>query len=108
MNRFFFSAALAAVTLAAGAAAAQSDQMVVNVADLNLSTHQGAAVALKRIDNAAAKFCGGSDSERDIGRLLEQQKCVAQMTDKAVGKLDTVLASRTPQPTILVASRSGH
>lgn len=109
MNRYSFTAALAALTLASGAAFAQTtDQMVVNVGDLNLSSPQGASIALKRIDNAAVKFCGG-ETERDIGRMLEQQKCVARMTDKAVTKLDTAVASAHGQPpSIIVASRSGR
>jgi len=109
MTRLTFTAAFAALSLASGAAFAQPDQMIVRVGDLNLSTPQGAAVALQRIDSAATQFCGG-EPQREIGRLLEQHKCVARMTDLAVGKLDSVRVTQlhSRQPTIVVASRAAH
>lgn len=109
MVRYSFIAALAALSLASGAAFAQSsDQMVVRVGDLNLSTAQGAAIAHSRIDNAAAKFCGG-DLSRDIDQRLEQQKCVAHMTGQADSQLKVLVATaRTPQNGIIVASRTGR
>ncbi|HSV03007.1 MAG TPA: UrcA family protein [Phenylobacterium sp.] len=108
MNRYSFTAAVAALSLASGAAFAQTaDQMVVKLGDLNLGTPQGSAVALKRIDNAATQFCGG-DLSRDIGRRLEQQKCASQMTAQAVTKLNVLQASTGAHPSIIVASRTAR
>ena len=109
MPRLTFAAAIAALSLASGAASAQSAQMIVRVGDLNLSTQQGAAVALQRIDTAAVQFCGG-EPQREIGRLFEQHKCIARMTDMAVQKLDSVRVTQlhSPQSTIVVASGGAH
>lgn len=109
MIRYSFTAALAALSLASGAAFAQTpDQMVVKVGDLNLATSQGAEIAHKRIDNAATQFCGGNLSQ-DIGQRLEQQKCVAHMSGQADSQLKVLVASaRNPQNGIIVASRSGR
>lgn len=109
MNRYAFTAALAALTLTSGAAFGQTaDQMIVKVGDLNLGTAPGVVIAHSRIDNAAAKFCGGELS-RDIDQRLEQQKCVAHMTGQADSQLKVLVATaRTPQNGIIVASRTGR
>ena len=109
MNRYNFSAAIAAIILAAGAASAQTvDQMVVKVGDLNLGTSQGEAIALKRINVAATQFCGGELS-RDFGQRIEQQKCQSHMTGQAVSKLNVLVAAATLQPTgYIVATRAGR
>jgi len=109
MIRYSFTAALAALSLASGAAFAQTtDQMVVKVGDLNLATSLGAAIAHRRIDNAASKFCGG-DLSRDLGQRLEQQKCVAHMSGQADSQLKVLVASaRNPQNGAIVASRFGR
>lgn len=105
MTRYAFSAVLAALSLASGAAFAQTtDQMVVKVGDLNLSSTQGATIARQRIDAAATQFCGG-EPERDLGRRMQQNKCVAQMTGEALRQLDTVIAANTAAKYV-VASRS--
>jgi UrcA family protein len=110
MTRYSILAAFLATTaLAAGAAQAQNDIMVVRVGDLNVASTQGAQVALQRIKSAAAQFCSDRDS-RDLGRIAQHRACEARMVGKAVRSLDApvVTALHAPSPAILLASRATH
>ena len=109
MNRIIkVAAAAAALSLAgvAGAASAQSVKegiMIVRVGDLNTSSHQGAEVALRRIKNAAAQFCG--PQTRDLATTYEQRRCTERMTRKAVSSLNApmVTALYAPHESIQLA-----
>jgi UrcA family protein len=107
MTRYFFGAALAALTLACGASAyAQTpsdrqDVMVVRLSDLDTSHQAGAESALRRIKTAAAKFCG-SDGTKDIARRWEEERCATRMTGKAVQSLGS------SQVTELFLTNGGH
>ena len=108
MTRFSILAALVATTvLAAGAAQAQNDIMVVRVGDLNVASTQGAQVALQRIKSAAAQFCSDADS-RDLGRLAEHRSCETRMIGKAVRSLDApvVTALYAPSSNFRLASQA--
>lgn len=91
MFRYYFGAALAALSLtAAGAAGAQptspQDVMVVRLSDLDMNHSPGAQTALRRIKSAAKQFCT-EDSSLDLGRRFQEQKCIMRMTSKAVDAL---------------------
>jgi UrcA family protein len=91
MIRYFFGAALAALTLSATVASAQpapqpQDVMVVRLSDLDTGHAAGAQAALRRIRSAANRFCG-EDGSRDLGRHFEQQRCADRMVTKAVDAL---------------------
>jgi UrcA family protein len=110
MNRYSILAAFLATTLlAAGAAQAQNDIMVVRVGDLNVASTQGAQVALHRIKTAAAQFCSDGDS-RDLGRIAEHRSCEARMVGKAVRSLDApvVTALYAPTSSFRLASETTH
>ena len=110
MTRYSILAAfLATSVLTAGAAQAQNDIMVVRLGDLNVSSTQGAQVALRRIQSAASQFCSDGDS-RNLGRIAEHRACEARMVGKAVRSLDApvVTALYAPTSTILLASRTTH
>ena len=97
MNRYFLGAALAAMSLIAGAASAQpsterQDVMVVRLSDLDTSHAAGAQSALHRIKAAAIKFCG-DDGQRDLNRRFEEERCVTRMTGKAVTSLGSTQVS---------------
>lgn len=110
MTRYSILAAFLATTvLTAGAAQAQNDIMVVRIGDLNVASTQGAQVALRRIQSAAAQFCSDGDS-RDLGRIAEHRSCQTRMVAKAVRSLDApvVTALYAPSPTFRLASEATH
>ncbi|MDB5426052.1 MAG: hypothetical protein JWR47_2962 [Phenylobacterium sp.] len=110
MTRYSILAAFMATTvLAAGAAQAENDIMVVRVSDLNVASTQGAQVALQRIKSAASQFCSDADS-RDLGRIAQHRSCEARMIGKAVRSLDApvVTALYAPPSTFRLASEATH
>jgi UrcA family protein len=98
MTRYFFGAALAAVSLICGSqacaqpASQRQDVMVVRLSDLDTTHAPGAEVALRRIKSAAIKFCG-FDSDRSLERRYEEQDCVSRMSTKAVQSLGSTEVS---------------
>jgi UrcA family protein len=108
MTRYSILAAFLATTvLTAGAAQAQNDIMVVRIGDLNVSSTQGAQVALHRIKSAAAQFCSDADS-RDLGRIAQHRACETRMVGKAVRSLDApvVTALYAPSSSFRLASET--
>jgi UrcA family protein len=97
MNRIIQTAIAAAALGLAGLAGAASagpigqDQMVVKVGDLNTHTPAGANSALRRIKNTAEAFCGGRQT--DLQSAIRHQRCVKEMTGKAVAKLDAPMVT---------------
>ena len=90
-------AALLAATATAGARAAQPNPDVltvrVPVADLNLASQQGAAVALRRIRRAAGSICGGQPAAAELKRLALYDSCMRSTVSKAVASLDNPLVT---------------
>jgi UrcA family protein len=92
-------AALASIGFAgaslAAPAAANPDQMsvAVGVGDLNLATQPGAAVALRRIHNAAQSICGPAPDIKDLERTADYRGCVAASMGPAVASLNNPLVT---------------
>jgi UrcA family protein len=110
MTRIGIGAALIAVSLlSVTAAKAETDTMVVHMGDLNVTSSQGAEVALRRIKNAAMLFCGDYD-KITFTRRIEHQRCEMQMTDQAVSSLNapTVTALYKGRSSIQLANRDAH
>jgi UrcA family protein len=88
-------AALAALTLIAGPALAQSAsvgdepprQAAVTYADLNLNTADGRAILVARIHRAAEAVCGPEPDSRDLKRLPPYRQCMKQSVDTAVAAI---------------------
>jgi UrcA family protein len=97
MNRIIQTAIAAAAlgfTGLAGAASAEGfgqDQMTVRVGDLNTHSQAGATSALRRIKNAANAFCGPQPIQ--LQGVVAHQRCVKEMTGKAVAKLDAPMVT---------------
>src|ERR1700751_4254189 len=86
MKRAILCAALGA-SLAAGAATAawsEDGQMRVPLGDLNMTTPEGAHVALARIELSAADFCDANAGRQSLERSKYVDRCVADMTRKSV------------------------
>ena len=103
------AAALALFALCGGEAVAKSDApevMVVRLSGLDLGSAAGAAIALRRIERSAVRFCGWADP-RDIRRTQVWKACVADMTQAGVETLDAprVTALHDARPPILLARR---
>jgi UrcA family protein len=90
-------AALLAAAVTAAAHAAQPDPDVVTVrvfvADLNLASLQGAAVALRRIRQAAGAICGEQPSTMDLKRLALYHACMRSTVSQAVASLNNPLVT---------------
>jgi UrcA family protein len=109
MNRYHFGVGLLALSfLCAGAASAKEDLMIVRVSDLNVASQPGAEVALRRIKNASAQFCGGDGDYTNLDRRSEQKACARIMTTKAVRVLNApmVTALYAPRGAVELASRA--
>jgi len=90
-------AALLAAVVAAGANAAQPNPdavtVRVSVADLNLASQQGAAVALRRIRRAAGSICGEQPAAVDLKRRALYDSCMRSTVGKVVASLDNPLVT---------------
>ncbi len=103
MNTQFGLAALAAVTLVAGPALAQSAQnddaarrMAVSYADLKLDTAAGQTELMGRIHHAAEMVCGPSPDLHQVKAVMAFKRCMKQSTDTAVAAI--------PQPSQLAGA----
>jgi UrcA family protein len=96
----------AVLLLAPGMAKAAEDSMVVRLGDLNVASDAGAQAALRRIRDAADRFCGGR-GERSLRTQLAVGACRGEMVGKAVARLDapSVTALHQGQHTIRLARR---
>lgn len=87
-------------------AQAETGTMTVRVDDLNLTSNRGAAIALRRVDQAARVFCGG-DAWQGLARATVTAKCRDEMTGRAVARiaapLVTALYEKTDPPLSLAA-----
>jgi len=85
-------AAAAVLGTAATALAAPSEpetaSRTVHLGDLNLSGPDGAGIALRRIQVAAASVCGGAPDPRLLDRAAPYRACVHGAVDRAVAFLD--------------------
>ena len=104
------SVGFAGNALSAPAAASDPDAVSVKVAvgDLNLGDVSGAAVALRRIHNAAGSICGAPPYALDLDRTAAYRQCMATTVGGAVASLasPTVTAVYNGQrPSVLTASR---
>jgi UrcA family protein len=79
----------------AAPAAANPDQVSVAVrfGDLNLAAQPGAAVALRRIHNAAQSICGPAPDIKDLERTADYRGCVAASMGPAVASLNNPLVT---------------
>lgn len=105
MNRII-AISSAVLLLAPGLARAAEDTMVVRMGDLNVATESGAQSALRRIREAADRFCGGH-GVRSIQVQTAAATCRGEMVGKAVAKLDApvVTALYGNDPAIRLARR---
>ena len=98
MNRIV-AISSAILLLAPGLARAAEETMVVRLGDLNVATESGAQSALRRIRDAADRFCGGQ-GVRSLQVQTAAAACRAEMVGKAVAQLDapvvTALYGRDP------------
>ncbi len=95
---------------AAGAASAQTTgpaSEAVSIADLDLSTADGARTMLKRIDIAAQRACGGEPSRSPLlpraSGLFEQ--CVREAVATAVRNADQPMVAEARAEAITLAAR---
>jgi UrcA family protein len=94
MDTRYAVAALAALTLFAGPALARPTQAedsprqtAVSYADLNLSTAQGKAILVARIQRAAEAVCGEAPDSRDVKAQMAFRACMKQSVDTAVAAI---------------------
>ena len=92
--------ALAALGFVASAHAASpgaaEDTVTVKVqaSDLNLHSEKGASVALKRIQVAAERICGGEPDSRALAEGIAYRACYRSTVDRTVASLDNpIIAS---------------
>ena len=87
---------LAVLALAAGASAASpesgsivpySGSISVSVADLNLKATDGGRIALRRIQSAAERICGGAPGVAELERTRIYRACMKDAIDHAVAAL---------------------
>lgn len=78
--------ALAGGTAAASASDTPSSR-VVRVSDLNLSTPEGADVALQRIRRAAQYVCGDGSNAHILWTSRSYRSCVQQASGRAIADL---------------------
>jgi UrcA family protein len=83
--------AAAAVAMFASAASAQTSQVTVGYADLNLSSATGQAKLAQRIDIAARKVCNVDANERLLPISMAAGRCYSD----AVAKSNFAIASAT-------------
>jgi UrcA family protein len=99
--------AFAAAGLAQAQMRAETDTMTVRVDDLNLASARGAAIALRRVDQAARTFCG-DPRWHDLGRIQVSGRCRSEMTGRAVAQiaapLVTALYEKTARPLALAVN----
>jgi UrcA family protein len=86
----------AVLLLAPGLAKAAEESMVVRLGDLNVATEAGAQSALRRIRDAADRFCGGH-GVHSIQMQAATATCRADMTDKAVARLHAPIVTALHQ-----------
>ncbi|MBT9470177.1 MAG: UrcA family protein [Pseudomonadota bacterium] len=110
-------AALAAIALGCATSAyagpvqdlnGNTETVLVPTAGLDIGTHQGAKIALTRVQAAAAKICGVRPNERDLGASAAYRSCVKSTTDRAVATANSPLitALNSPaRPTQLAAAK---
>lgn len=98
--------ASAVLLLTPGLAKAAEESMVVRLGDLNVATESGAQSALRRIRDAADRFCGGH-GVRSMQVDAAAATCRAEMVGKAVAQLDApvVTALYGHDPAIRLARR---
>ncbi|RAK60815.1 hypothetical protein DJ021_13855 [Phenylobacterium hankyongense] len=104
MNRISVCAAASVFTLFSAGIVQAQDSMSVRVGDLNLNNSAGAQVALRRIDNAATRFCGPA-MPMSLSDRAQRDSCHKQMTAKAVRTLGAprVTALYQPETTVRLA-----
>lgn len=95
MKRAILCAALGASVFmgAATAAWAEDGQMRVALGDLNMSTPEGAKVALARIEFRAGDFCDAGAGRQPLERTAAVNRCVADMTRKSVTQLNAPMVT---------------
>lgn len=86
-----------AVSAAALPALAQTDEpaprIIVQVADINLQSQEGAKVALGRIEKAADLVCGGRPDSRNLGDVQVYRSCRGDAVQGAVASLNQPMLS---------------
>jgi UrcA family protein len=85
-----FVAIVALTAVPAAFAAPPSDQQAtfkVSTAGLDLNTHRGAQVMLRRIETAAGDLCGGAPYVGDLNAAHDYKVCVAHNVGQAVTQL---------------------
>jgi len=90
-NKLFhtvFAAGTLIVAVSTAAYAAETRQVHVKYADLNVSSPAGAAVLYQRIRVAASQVCGTPD-QRDLSRLEQAKTC----TDNAIADAVTAVGN---------------
>ncbi|MEM5517237.1 UrcA family protein [Henriciella sp. AS95] len=85
-------ASLATATLfAAGPALAddapETNSVDVSISGFDLTTEEGSAVVLRKIENAAEKVCGARSGPQSITERNLTQKCVADAMSDALDSL---------------------
>lgn len=85
--------AVGSMTGVAQAQTAATPATTVSYADLDLSTHDGARVLLKRINIAAKEACGPAPvmSPLTPAAPTRHDRCIAQAADKAVAEVNAPL-----------------
>ena len=89
-----YAPVLALALLLMGGAARAGPAMVVKVRDLNLHTMAGAAMAIQRMNDAAAAFCSRSAARGGVRDLdFTTLKCRRDLADRAALKLGSAEVS---------------
>ena len=86
----------AVLLLTPGLAKAAEEAMVVRLGDLNVATDAGAQSALRRIREAADRYCGGQ-GDRSMRVQTAVRACRGEMVGKAVAQLDVPTVSALHQ-----------
>lgn len=84
---------LAAVALPATAAETRRAAVEVTYADLNLSSEEGAAALIRRLDQAAKQVCGVDYRQRGFLRRT-QRACHDQTLTKAIANVDAPMVTQ--------------
>lgn len=88
--------AVMSIAATAQAATSPSDDTVtlkVSLNGVNLSTKEGAKIAIARIHNAAEGICGSKPDNREIRAMGDYKACMKRTVDGAVASLDAPMVT---------------
>jgi len=107
--RNIITSAVAVLVLGAASAHAQSDnsdrQVVVNYADLNVASQDGAKALYARVNFASAEVCGYEPAITDIAATQVFRSCSEAARARAIKALPFDLSERMGEKNETLASR---